>query len=111
MENLRDGFLEIIRGIKDHDPNKSPCFITNVALFKALKTKHLYHLASRVLQYVQIDVDESFVNDKELFDETIQIYADLIHKLNDICWAATEDAGFFWSVLKQNKIVLTYKND
>lgn len=77
--NQREEFKQMIGKMRDIDVQNTPIFKTTKALYDALVAAGMdSDLAAKVVGTFKIEVGESFVDDKELFDFTIDTFCNIV---------------------------------
>ncbi len=80
--SLRNDFMDMVKAMRALDIPKTPDYLTTKALFEAFKKHGLSDAdAGTMAGNVVIDVTEAFVNDKELFTEVVDAYADMLYRV------------------------------
>ena len=78
---MRDQFLDILNQIKNTKLFETPNFRVLKALAVSPDVRYSYPLL--VAASIKINVNEKFVNDEELFNETIKIYVYVLNQIFD----------------------------
>lgn len=76
---MKTEFLNLIKNIAGLDISSSPNYKTILALAK--HPKAFYPNPALVASKLKIDVNQEFVNDKDLFEPTVDVYVNCLSKL------------------------------
>ena len=72
---MRSEFLKMVRALKNVDIGNDPNFSIIHALHVGFVSAGLQpEEASKVVGNLEVSVNQNFVNDKELFDETVDVF-------------------------------------
>ena len=86
FQGQRNQFLELLRSLKDADPDDTSNCIVMRAMHKSLMDKGLTDdEASRVVGSMEVEVSDDFVKDEELFHEAVESYSTAISKMKVFC--------------------------
>lgn len=108
-DNMRKQWMELMDSFdKMDDPSKTPMAITAKALYDGLTKGGLKpELAAKVVGSMKVEVNESFTEDKELFDRTIDVYVRLVFRIKN--WAETQvHPDFFLALLNGTGLSIKY---
>jgi hypothetical protein len=108
FDDLRSQYMELAKTLAETNVKESPNFLTAKALYKALLNQPCtYNEAADIVASIKIDVSESFVQDKELFDTVIQGTARMLRKMK---YAYDEiDPLIFPALVRRQDLSITYK--
>ncbi len=78
---MRNEFLEILTNLDNTDLGKTPNYIFMKNF--AIRGEHFgsYPCATFITSKIKINVNQNFIEDKELFDKTIETYINCLNRL------------------------------
>ena len=104
----RNDFMNFLKTIDVADLEKTPSYVTVKRLHAELcSVGFSTEDANRMMSYIKIDVDEHFINDEELFNYAIKVYANAAFKMCQVFEKVSP--GLFWELIRSNAMSLTYK--
>lgn len=104
---MKEKFLKMLDGLSNADVLASPRFIVLKRFYEKLLEFFSEGLASFVASTLKVDVDDSFVQDEELLQKTIDVYVKLVVDLKKAFDSIHPD--FFMNVIAKNEMTLTYR--
>ena len=105
--NQKQTFLDFLESSKTINPESSPDFRLMVLLHKAFKEEFTDAEASKIVGAMKINVNQEFMDDPELRDKTIKVYAGSIVKLKNAF--SKVSPTLFWESIKNNPPLIKYE--
>jgi hypothetical protein len=104
---MKEQFLKKVRDFANADISKQPRFVFIKRFYSKLLEYFPENEAVVIAANAIIDVDDSFIKDEELFQETVDSYAKVLVNLqvtfNEI------NPNFFWEMIKSNSNQITVR--
>lgn len=82
---MKEQFLRMLQGIVNADITTTPRFIFIKHFYGKLVEYFADSVAAIIAGTVEVDVDTSFVEDKELMDETVKSYVAIVVNIKKAC--------------------------